>query len=327
VLGPLSTLDEVALRPRTFRSPRSARPATQQHVEIPEQSLLRIPVEELLSFVTEVFAAHDVPRARARIAAEAICHGDLTGNPRIGLAGLTRTYLPLLESRQVRPRAEPLVIADRGAAALVDCRRALGLWAVSDAMDSAVLRAGRYGVGLVSLRGVNAFGRAGHHAGRALPHGMIGLVLATGGERNTVREGVNPLGMAAPGGAYPAFVFDLDAAGLDGPAPATAGLMLLVEVFAGLLSGVEDHDHDTGLFVMAIAPTALRSADGFYRAASALFGSLLGWDDGAPIRYPGWREAEHLEQCQALGVPIDVHLHRELAALATDLHLPLPQGS
>jgi LDH2 family malate/lactate/ureidoglycolate dehydrogenase len=327
--GRLSTLDEVALRPRSFRALRTpsrpspvAQPA--QGIAIPEQSLLRIPVDELITFATRVFTANDVPPIRARVAAEAICHGDLTGNPRIGLAGLARTFLPLFESGQIRPRAEPLVIADRGAAALVDCRRALGLWAVSDAMDSAVLRAGRYGVGLVSLRGVHAFGRAGHHAARALPHGMIGLVLATGGERNSTRDGVNPLGMAAPGGAYPAFVFDLDAAALDGPAPVTAGLMLLVEVFAGLLSGVEDHDHDTGLLVMAIAPTALRSTDGFYRAASALFGSLLGWDDGMPIRYPGWKEAEHLEQCQALGVPVGIHLYRELAEIAQDLDLPMP---
>ena len=49
------------------------------------------------------------------MSAEALCYGDLTG-------------------------VEPLVIADRGAAALMDCRQALGLWAVSEAMDRAVSR-------------------------------------------------------------------------------------------------------------------------------------------------------------------------------------------
>lgn len=322
-MGVLSTLGEVPLRPRSLRPFRQAPP---QKVEIPEQARLRVPVDELIDFATNVFLAHDVPETRARLSAEALCYGDLTGRPNAGLATLARTYLPLFEGGQVRPRAEPLVIADRGAAALLDGRRALGLWAVSDAMDRAVARAGRHGVGLVSMRGVSAFGLASLHAGRALQHGMIGLVLATGGEENPSREGVNPLGMAAPAGAYPAFVFDMAAEDLSvDSVPAAAGLMLLVEVFAGLLSGVADHDHDTGVLVMAIAPTTLRSADGFYRAASALFGSVLGWDAGTPVRYPGWKEAEHAEQCRALGVPLDAYLYRQLAGLAGRLGLLMPK--
>lgn len=248
------------------------------------------------------------------MAAEALCHGDLTGSPETGVAELSRIHLPLLENGFVRPRAEPLMIADRGAAALIDYRRAPGLWAVGDAMDRAVTRAGRYGVGLVSLRGVGPFGRAGHHAARALPHAMIGLVLAAGGEPGAP---AHPVGMAAPGGAYPEFVLDMEAG-----SPETAGLALLVEVLAGVLSGVADHEHDTGLLVLAVAPTTLRSADGFYRAASALFGNMLGWEGGAPARYPGWREAQYLEQCRALGVPLSGPVRRELDGLAARLGLP-----
>jgi LDH2 family malate/lactate/ureidoglycolate dehydrogenase len=273
--------------------------------------------DELVTLVAHVFAAHGFPESRARVAAEALCHGDLTGSPETGVAELTRVHLPMLDNGFVRPRAEPLMIADRGAAALIDYRRAPGLWAVGDAMDRAVTRAGRFGVGLISLRGVGPFGRAGHHAARALPHAMIGLVLAAGGEPGTQ---VNPLGMAAPGGAYPEFVFDLEAVPCG--EPSMAGFALLIEVLAGVLSGVADHEHDTGLLVMAIAPTTLRSAEGFARAASALFGSMLGWEGADPVRYPGWREAQHLEQCRALGVPLAGPVRRELDALAASLGLP-----
>jgi LDH2 family malate/lactate/ureidoglycolate dehydrogenase len=174
-----------------------------------------------------------------------------------------------------------------------------------------VSRAGRYGVGLVSLRGAGPFGHAGHHAARALPQAMIGLVLAAGGD-----AGTGLLGMASPAGAYPEFVFD------TAPAPAGPEFTLLLEVLAGVLSGVADHERDTGLLVLAIAPTTLRSPDGFYRAASALFGSLLGWEGGKPVRYPGWRESQYLEQCHALGVPLAVPVRRDLDALATALGLP-----
>ena len=91
-----------------------------------------------------------------------------------------------------------------------------------------------------------------------------------------------------------------------------------------LRDAVHYPDPDTGLLVMAIAPTTLRSADGFYRAASALFGSVLGWDSGTPVRYPGWKEAEHAEQCQALGVPLDAYLYRQLSGLANRLGLRMP---
>jgi LDH2 family malate/lactate/ureidoglycolate dehydrogenase len=318
----LGKVGEVPLRPRPFRSARPEPGILEDAVvekkpdtPIPEQAWPRVRADELVTLVAHVFAAHGFPEARARIAAEALCHGDLTGAPGTGVAELTRIHLPLLKNGHVVPHAEPLMIADRGAAALIDYRRAPGLWAVGDAMDRAVTRAGRFGVGLVSLRGVGPFGRAGHHAARALPHAMIGLVLAAGGEPG---QPMNPLGMAAPGGAYPEFVFDMDHPGQE----AAAGFTLLVEVLAGVLSGVADHEHDTGLLVMAIAPTTLRSADGFYRAASALFGSMLGWEGGAPIRYPGWREAQHLEQCRALGVPLAGPVRRELDGLAASLGLP-----
>jgi LDH2 family malate/lactate/ureidoglycolate dehydrogenase len=321
-LGPaLGIVEEVHLRSRPFRSARAESGTVEEKPEtpIPEQAWSRVHADELVTFVAHVFAAHGFPEARARIAAEALCHGDLTGSPASGVAQLTRVHLPLLEDGLVVPHAQPLMIADRGAAALIDYRRASGLWAVGDAMDRAVTRAGRYGVGLVSLRGVGPFGRAGHHAARALPHAMIGLVLAAGGEPD---QPMNPLGMAAPGGAYPEFVLDM-----DHPGPEATGFSLLVEVLAGVLSGVADHEHDTGLLVLAIAPTTLRSADGFYRAASALFGSMLGWDGGAPVRYPGWREAQHLEQCRALGVPLPGPVRRELDTLAASLGLPPLTGA
>jgi LDH2 family malate/lactate/ureidoglycolate dehydrogenase len=289
----------VPLRPRSLRrAPAEPIPEPAERSPIPEQVWQRVPIDALIELVTEVFAAHDLPRSRAAMAAEALCHGD-----------------PMLVNGMVRPRAEPLMIADRGAAALIDYRRAPGLWAVGDAMDRAVARAGRFGVGLMSVRGVGPFGRAGHHAARALPHTMIGLV----------GTAANPLGMAAPAGAYPEFVLDMDTLA-DSENAAVAGFALLVEIFAGVLSGVGDHDHDTGLMVMAIAPTTLRSADGFYRAASALFGSLLGWEGGTPVRYPGWREAQYLEQCRALGVPLNASVHHELEELAKALRLPPLEG-
>ena len=161
-------------------------------------------------------AALGVPGARARLAAEALVHGDLTGMDAHGLFNLGRLYHPLLASGRAGPAAEPETLNDLGACVLVDHRRALGLWAAAESMDLAVERARRHGVGLVSVRGATHLGCAGFHAARAAEAGLLGLVASNcGGQRiagppggRPALLGTNPLSVAAP--ALPGRPFVLD---------------------------------------------------------------------------------------------------------------------
>jgi LDH2 family malate/lactate/ureidoglycolate dehydrogenase len=178
---------------------------------------VRVPYDGLRDFVTGVFRARGLPPGRARRAAEALCHGDLTGFTTHGVTNLARLYLPLLDGGRCDPRAEPESLADSGAAVLLDARSALGLWSATEAMELAVERAGVHGVGLVSVRGGTHFGCAGHHALRAVEHGMIGLASSNCGRQRLAPPpggavpmlGTNPLALAAPGGAHPPFVLDM----------------------------------------------------------------------------------------------------------------------
>ncbi|MCX4747948.1 Ldh family oxidoreductase [Kitasatospora sp. NBC_01287] len=186
-------------------APRTTRPAV----------LVRYP--ELLRFTTEVFTARGLPAARATTAAEALCYGDLTGLTSHGLVNLTRLYLPLLDEGRADPAAEPETLADRGAAVLLDDRRALGLWAAPAAMDLAIERAASFGIGLVSVRGATHLGCAGFHTLRAARRGLIGLLAANCGHQKIARPpggrlamlGTNPLSVAAPAGDRHPFVLDM----------------------------------------------------------------------------------------------------------------------
>ncbi|GGN86216.1 malate dehydrogenase [Actinoplanes lobatus] len=172
---------------------------------------------DLITFTTGVFEHHGVPAARARTAAEALCHGDLTGVRSHGLANLTRLYLPLFAEGRADPVAEPRVLADRGASVLLDGGRALGLWLAAEAVDLAVERAREHGVGLVSIRNATHFGCAGFHAARAVPHDMVGLLAGNCGRQRIARPpgarpallGTNPLSIAAPAGPHHPFVLDM----------------------------------------------------------------------------------------------------------------------
>ncbi|MEU9017187.1 Ldh family oxidoreductase [Actinomadura sp. NPDC048394] len=178
---------------------------------------VRVAYTDLLDFTVAVFRRHGLPSARADAAARALCYGDLTGMTSHGLTNLTRLYLPLFEEGRVDPAAEPRPVADRGASVLLDARRALGLWAGEAAMDLAAERAATFGIGMVAVRGATHFGCAGHHALRAVQHGMIGLVAANCGGQRIARPpggavamlGTNPLSVAAPAGPHPPFVLDM----------------------------------------------------------------------------------------------------------------------
>ncbi|MPZ65441.1 MAG: Ldh family oxidoreductase [Pseudonocardiaceae bacterium] len=186
-----------------------ARPAGKQNV--------RVDYDDLLSFVAAVFIDRGMQVDRARMAATALCYSDLVGQGTHGLANLTGLYLPLFDDARVDPGAEPQVLADRGAAVLVDAHRALGLWAASEAMDMAVERAATYGIGMISVRAATHFGCAGHHAVRAVRRGMVGIVASNCGRQRIVRPpggqvtmlGTNPLSVAAPAGGHHPFVLDM----------------------------------------------------------------------------------------------------------------------
>ncbi|MFE6616378.1 Ldh family oxidoreductase [Amycolatopsis sp. NPDC057786] len=176
-----------------------------------------MPYPELLSLVTRIFVDRGVPEDRAVIAATALCHGDLTGVTSHGLVNLTRLYLPLLDDGRADPAADMVVQTDLGACVLADARRTLGLWSASQAMELACARASRHGIGMVSLRGATHIGCAGHHAARAVTHGMIGLVASNcGGQRiapppggAATMLGTNPLALACPAGDAHPFVLDM----------------------------------------------------------------------------------------------------------------------
>lgn len=181
-----------------------------------EQSV-RVDYRELVSFAAEVFTARGLSPERSAKAAAALVHGDLTGVTSHGLTNLTRLYLPLLDEGRADPAADLEVVADRGAAVLVDSHNALGLWSAGAAMDLALERAEEHGIGLVSLYNGTHFGCAGHFTGLVAEAGAIALLAGNCGGQRIIRPpggavpllGTNPFSIASPGGEHPPYVLDM----------------------------------------------------------------------------------------------------------------------
>ncbi|MGH8880915.1 MAG: Ldh family oxidoreductase, partial [Stackebrandtia sp.] len=172
---------------------------------------------ELVDVTARIFTARGLASQRARQAAAALVYGDASGLCSHGLTNLSRLYLPLFDSGRADPAAEPRIVADRGAALVLDAHRALGLWLAGEAMRIAVGRAAEYGVGLVSVRGATHIGCAGYHAVVAARHQMVGIVASNCGRQRIARPpggrvallGTNPLSIAAPAGRHHPYLLDM----------------------------------------------------------------------------------------------------------------------
>ncbi|MER5541257.1 Ldh family oxidoreductase [Streptomyces sp. NPDC002589] len=188
-----------------------------QSTDAPTHDGVTVSHDALVAFTAEVFAGRGVPEGRARTAAEALVHGDLTGLTSHGLANLTRLYLPALDEGRIDAAAEPEKITDTGAAVLLDGRRSLGLWAATEALELAADRAENTGVALVTMRNATHFGCAGHHTARIARRGMVAVLASNCGRQRIARPpggtaamlGTNPLSVAAPAGDRPPYVLDM----------------------------------------------------------------------------------------------------------------------
>jgi len=301
---------------------------------------VRVPYRKLLAFTRATFSEHGLPPARAHTAAAALCYADLRGLSPHGVAELTGLHLPMLADGRADPTAEPVPQHDTGACALVEARGALGLWAASEAVDSAIDRAQQHGVGLVSVRGATPFGCAGVHAIRATRDGMIGVVAGTAGSDPAPGA---PVAAAAPALDQRPFALDLSSAmsprdpGFPRPAPehelrwpaedpvADQGLGPVAPLLTAMLCGspaapAGDEGGGTDFVALALAPAAICPGHDAIGTARALFSALAPHSvpPHSTAHYPGWLEAERAEHALHEGVPLPRHLHEELLSFGLE---------
>jgi LDH2 family malate/lactate/ureidoglycolate dehydrogenase len=173
---------------------------------------------------------------------------------------------------------------------------------------------------------------------------MSTTVVPTGRIREAARHGVPvPAGWLADESGAPVTdpaAFDAGAAALRwlGGDPETGaykgfGLGLAVEVLAAALSGAargpapdalsgdgrpQGRDDDIGCLFLAVSPEALRPGEDTGSVFRELFGTVSACPPAqgeAPVRYPGWLEAERAADHRRTGVPVAADLYQELVEL------------
>lgn len=174
----------------------------------------RVDAGALTAFAAAVGEAVGVPAEAARLLADSLVQADLWGHQSHGVMRLA-WYVDRIRAGVTRAAAEPGLVVDAGAVAVLDGRDGVGQVVAARAAIEAAARARDHGVGVVAVRNSNHFGTAAYFTRMVLNEGCIG-VLATnaspamapwGGREKLV--GTNPWSIAAPAGRHPPMVMDI----------------------------------------------------------------------------------------------------------------------
>ena len=171
----------------------------------------------LAEYTRAIFAAAGAPDAIAQRMAASLVEANLSGHASHGVIRIMQ-YLGDIREGRLDPRAEPTVLREGPAWALVDGKWAFGHEAARFAMARAVERARAAGVGLVTAVRCNHIGRIGEWVEQAAAARMIGMCcVAIGGPTASLVApfggagralSTNPIAIGAPRAGGPPLVLD-----------------------------------------------------------------------------------------------------------------------
>jgi LDH2 family malate/lactate/ureidoglycolate dehydrogenase len=180
-----------------------------------ENNTIRVEVPKLYSFTRRAFQATGVSEEDAKTAAEMLVNTEKRGVITHGLARLVPWYIRPLINGVYAKSPEIKIVSETDSCAHLDADGGLGFVIGKKAMDIAIQKAEKTGVGLVSTHNVGHFGAALNYPLLASRRGLIGFCctntppwMAAPGT-GTAAIGTNPLAFAAPAGDKDDFLLDM----------------------------------------------------------------------------------------------------------------------
>ncbi|MBI2965982.1 MAG: Ldh family oxidoreductase [Chloroflexi bacterium] len=186
-----------------------------EHFHVPPEDQIRVRAEDLQRAVTDIFLKMNMSKADAEQAADVLVMSDIRGVDTHGVSNMLRRYVEMFGQGFINPRPKWRIVKESPSTANIDSDRGLGIVVGPRAMEIAIEKARKVGVGCVTIGNSRHMGMVAYYPMQALPHDMIGYAI-TGGGQNTVptfgatpRLGANPHAWAVPADKEPPFVLDM----------------------------------------------------------------------------------------------------------------------
>jgi len=181
---------------------------------IESQVISRIDADLLKGFCSNVLIRLGVPKESADIVSDHLVWADLMG---ISSHGVTRLgiYVKRLQTGLANARPDIRIVRETASMAVLDGDNGLGQVVGTKAIELAIDKASKVGVGVVGVRHTTHFGCAGYYTLKAIEKDMIGIVMSNApstmapwGAR-VPYLGTNPIAFGIPTRNFPPILLDM----------------------------------------------------------------------------------------------------------------------
>lgn len=172
----------------------------------------RLSYAETKQFCVKVFQGYGFSQPESQQITDVLLDADLSGIESHGVQRLIRYHKEITEGL-VTVNAVPEIVKETPVSATIEGHDAMGQLLGVQAMDLAIEKAKKVGVGMVAVRNSNHYGIAGYYTKRAAEQGLIGICMTnteaimvpTFGRQAML--GTNPIAFSMPASPVP-FTFD-----------------------------------------------------------------------------------------------------------------------
>lgn len=178
------------------------------------EDVVWVSFDNMEKFMVDVFEGLGVAGEDARISADVLITADKRGIDSHGINRLKPIYYDRIKAGIQSPVTRFEIVKDGPTTAVVDGHNGMGQVISKKAMDVAIEKAEKFGMGMVAVRNSTHYGIAGYYAMMAVEAGMIGItgtnarpsIAPTFGVENML--GTNPLTFGIPTDEEFPFVLD-----------------------------------------------------------------------------------------------------------------------
>lgn len=151
----------------------------------------KVKSDNLVDFCANILRKVGLSTDEATYVASLLVESEMRGRVTHGIMRLPM-YVELIKSNAINPTPKIVTIKDENSVAILDGDHGIGQIVATKAFDMAIIKASKFGLGIVGVINSGHLGELGLLSRKVLPHRMIGSIMSNGG----------PI-MAAWGGATP----------------------------------------------------------------------------------------------------------------------------
>ncbi len=185
-----------------------------ERFKVPIKEQVRVSEKSLRRTVTAFFEKMGESFEDAAIAADTLVTSDLRGVESHGVSNMLSHYRNGYKQKKIKPQPNWRIVRETPGTANIDADNGLVVFLARHAMQIAIEKAKKVGVGSVTVFNSEHSGAIGHHAMGAAQQDMIGMVMTSASARvvptfaSKALLGTNPIAVAAPARNEAPFLYD-----------------------------------------------------------------------------------------------------------------------